>query len=153
MWDLKTDDNFVLPRPPGFGLSNENITSMDFCYEKNILAASTNAGYIYMWKYSSTHRYVSRHKFYLNSSHSVWKSQKKSHSTLRVKRAMLTFWRDKSKLKMSKIVHFGEFLKIWSLRSNSITRQVTFNRTKIGRKRQNYNFWVIFKQCAFLLLS
>ena len=35
------------------------------------------------------------------------------------------------------IVHFGEFLKILSLRSNSVTRQVTFNRTKIGGKRLN----------------
>ena len=55
VWDLQTDDNFVLPRPPGFG-TNENITSMDFCNDKNTLAASTNAGYIYMWKYSSTRR-------------------------------------------------------------------------------------------------
>ena len=28
----------------------------------------------------------------------------------------------------------GQFLKIWSLRSNSVTRQVSFNRTKIGGK-------------------
>ena len=28
--------------------------------------------------------------------HSVWKSQKKSHSTLRAKRATFTFWVDKS---------------------------------------------------------
>ena len=51
---------------------------------------------------------------------------------------------------MPKIVHFGEFLKIWSLRSNSVTRHVTFNRTKIGGKRQNSNatFLVIFKQCV-----
>ena len=45
-----------------------------------------------------------------------------------------------------------EFLKTWSLRSNSVTRQVSFNRTKIGRKCQNSKysnatFWVIFKQC------
>ena len=48
------------------------------------------------------------------------------------------------------MVNFGEFLKIWSLRSNSVTRQVSFNRTKIGGKYQNSNatFWVIFKQCA-----
>ena len=38
---------------------------------------------------------------------------------------------------MPKIVHFGEFLKTWSLRSNSVTRQVSFNRTKIGGKCQN----------------
>ena len=35
------------------------------------------------------------------------------------------------------MVHFGEFLKICSLRSNSVTRQATFKRTKIGGKRQN----------------
>ena len=28
------------------------------------------------------------------------------------------------------MVHFGDFLKTWSLRSNSVTRQVTFNKTK-----------------------
>ena len=51
------------------------------------------------------------------------------------------------------MVKFGEILKTWSLRSNSVTRQVSFNRTKIGGKCQNSNatFWVIFKQCARLL--
>ena len=29
------------------------------------------------------------------------------------------------------MVHFGEFLKTWSLRSNSVTRQVSFNNTKL----------------------
>ena len=85
--------------------------------------------------------------------HGVWKLQKKSHSILRAKRATFIFWVDKSSLKMSKIVHFGEFLKTWSLRSNSVTRQVSFYRTKIGGKCQkfknsNATFWVIFKQCA-----
>ena len=48
------------------------------------------------------------------------------------------------------MVHFGEFLKTWSLRSNSVTRPVSFNKTKIGGKCHNSNatFWVIFKQCA-----
>ena len=55
---------------------------------------------------------------------------------LRVKRATFTFWMDTSKLKLPKMVHFGDFLTIWSLRSKSVTRQVTFNRTKIGGKRQ-----------------
>ena len=36
------------------------------------------------------------------------------------------------------MVHFGEFLKMWSLRSNSVTRQVSFSRTKIGGKCQNW---------------
>ena len=38
---------------------------------------------------------------------------------------------------MPKMVHCGEFLKTWSLRSNSVTRQVSFNRTKIDGKCQN----------------
>ena len=36
------------------------------------------------------------------------------------------------------MVHFGEFLKTWRLRSNSVTRQVSFNRSKIGGKCQNW---------------
>ena len=31
---------------------------------------------------------------------------------------------------MPKMVHFGEFLKTWSLRSNSVTRQVSFKKDK-----------------------
>ena len=44
----------------------------------------------------------------------------------------------------------GFFLNNWSLRSNSVTRQVNFNRTKIGGKYQNPNatFCVILKHCA-----
>ena len=48
---------------------------------------------------------------FFHSMHSVWKSQKKSHSSLRAKRATFTFWVDKSLLKMPKMVNFGEFLK------------------------------------------
>ena len=36
------------------------------------------------------------------------------------------------------MVHFGEFLKTWSLRSNRVSRQVSFNRSKIGGKCQNW---------------
>ena len=35
------------------------------------------------------------------------------------------------------MVQFGEFLKNWSLQSNSVTRQVSSNRTKIEGKCQN----------------
>ena len=41
---------------------------------------------------------------------------------------------------MPKMVQFGEFLKTWSLRSNSVTRQVSFNSTKIGGKCQTAEF-------------
>ena len=45
------------------------------------------------------------------------------------------------------MVHFGYFWRTWSLLSNSVTRQVNFDSTKIGGKCQNETFWVIFKQC------
>ena len=63
--------------------------------------------------------------------HSVLKSKKQSHSTLRAKRATFTFWVDKRSLKRQKMVNFGGVLKIWSLRSNSVTRQVNFNWTTL----------------------
>ena len=42
---------------------------------------------------------------------------------MRAKRATITYWVDKSWLKMPKIVNFGKFLKNWSLRSNSVIKQ------------------------------
>ena len=43
-------------------------------------------------------------------------------------------------------------MKTWSLKSNSVTRQVNFNRTKLVEnakiKNSNATFWVIFKQCV-----
>ena len=56
--------------------------------------------------------------------HSVWKSPKKSHLTLRAKRAMFTFWVDKSYLKKPKNGQFWRILKTWRFWSNSITRPV-----------------------------
>ena len=55
--------------------------------------------------------------------------------------------------KLIKNAKNGEFLKTWILRPNSVTRQVSFNRTKIGGKCQNSqiqmrHFWVFLKQCA-----
>ena len=47
-------------------------------------------------------------KFFLSYiPHGLWKSQKKSHSALRAKRATVTFWVDKSLLKMPKILNFA----------------------------------------------
>ena len=45
------------------------------------------------------------------STHSVWKSHKKSHSTIQEKRATFTFWVDKSALKMPKMVNLATFWK------------------------------------------
>ena len=82
-------------------------------------------------------------------NHSVWKSPKKSHSTLRVKRALQFEWTNKIWLKMPKMVHFGDFWKTWSLRSSSVTRKVPFNWTKF--KNSKATFWVIFKHCAIAI--
>ena len=46
--------------------------------------------------------------------HGVWKSQKKSHSILRAKRATFTFWVGKSSLEMQKIVNLTSFWK-WDI--------------------------------------
>ena len=43
----------------------------------------------------------------------------------------------KSSLKLPKMVNFGDFWKTRSLRSNSVTRQINFNQTKISRKCHN----------------
>ena len=41
-------------------------------------------------------------------------------------------------LNLKKNGQFGKFLKIWSLRSNSVARQVNSYRTKIDGKCQNW---------------
>ena len=67
----------------------------------------------------------------------------------------------KSKQKLIKNSKNGSFwrlfenLKLALLQSNSVTRQVTFNRTKMGRKFQNWKiksatFWAIFKHCVLV---
>ena len=47
----------------------------------------------------------------------------------------------KAKIKLPKIVHFGEFLKTWCLRSNSVTRQVNFNMKKMVENAKVSNFF------------
>ena len=48
------------------------------------------------------------HQMEWNAAKVFENRQKKSHSTLRAKRATFTFWLDKSSLKMPKMVHFDE---------------------------------------------
>ena len=55
-------------------------------------------------------------------------------------------------IKIAKNSQFGEFLKFWSLLSNSVTRQVNFNWDKNWckmpkLKNSNATFLVIFKLC------
>ena len=93
----------------------------DNCWDLRPKATFATINFISI-KTSAKNRFPNEHKY---------------HSRLRAKRATFTFWVDKSSLKMPKMVHFGEFLKTWSLRSNSVTRHVSFNRTKIGGKCQD----------------
>ena len=53
--------------------------------------------------------------FSTKHNHSVWKSEKKSHSTMRAKRATFTFWVDKSSLKMPKMVNLTSFCRWYFL--------------------------------------
>ena len=76
--------------------------------------------------------------------------RKKSHSTLRAKRA-ITFWVNKSLKKCQKMVNFVIFFENLKFAVEQ-SYQVNFNRTKIGGKCQNCQnsnatFWVIFKHC------
>ena len=61
--------------------------------------------------------------------HSVWKSQKKSHSTLRAKWATFTFLVDKSSLEMPKMLNFASFWKPKACGQTELPD--SFNRSKI----------------------
>ena len=121
-------------------------------YTKKVSSKSVKWVRSYMQRGVQTDRHTDKCSLSLGLGYAtvVWKSQIKSHSTLWAKQATFTFWVGKSSIKMTKKVNFGEFLK--SLRSNSVIRQVTFNRTKIDEKCQQMKssyatFWVIFKHC------
>ena len=106
-------------------LSKQPKNIFSYVLKRKLPSKAENA----MQKIDATHlvRYLSSLCYCLT----VFENQrKKSHSTLRAKRATFTFWVDKSYFKMPKMVHFGEFLKTWSLQSNRVTRQVSF----IGQK-------------------
>ena len=107
---------------PSNGNYNKKQETKDI--SKKILAQQ-NDGFFDYW---------SRFSF---SKSTMFENHRKSlirHCKLR-----LHFEWTKVKIKIPKIVHFGEFFKTWSLRSNSVTRQVSFKRTKIGRKCPNSN--------------
>ena len=83
------------------------------------------------------------------SSHGVWKSQKSIIQLCERSELLL----HKSSFKNAKNGPCGDFLKTWRLRSNSVTKQVNFDRTKnwwkmLKLKILNTTFWMIFKHCA-----
>ena len=86
--------------------------------------------------FSGGNKTLSNPIFFFTLRHIAWKS--KSNSKLRAKRATFTFWVNKSSIKKyQKWSVLASFWKTWSLRSNSVTRQVSFNCAKIGGKCQN----------------
>ena len=79
--------------------------------------------------------------------HGVWKSKKVSFN-IASKANYVYISSGQRFIKNAKMVHFGEFLKTWSLRSNSFTRQVK-NWWKMPKlKNSNATFRVIFKHCV-----
>ena len=84
----------------------------------------------------------SRVLFTLNQwLHGVSKSQKKSHSTLRAKRATFNFWVDKNSLKMPKMAHFGMFRKHEDC-SQSVLPDVDWTKMMKNAKVEKFE-WVI----------
>ena len=83
--------------------------------------------------------------------HSVWKSPKKLHSTLRAKRALFTFWVDKSSSKMPKMANLASFWKSKAcghtvLPDRSILiSQILVENAKV--EKLNATFWMIFAHC------
>ena len=87
-------------------------------------------------------------KAFTKRIHDVWKSQKKSYSTLRAKRATITFWVDKSLLKMPKMVNL---LRLWNLEvcdQTVLPDRLILIGQKMVENAKNETVWVIFKQCG-----
>ena len=86
-------------------------------------------------------------------SHSVWKSQKKSHSSWRAKRATVTFWVDKSSVKIAKN---GPIWRVfWKPKAFGQT-ELTDRSVLILQKLVEYSnatFWVILKHCTKVAFS
>ena len=119
-------------------VSNKLTDSIKWSYRHWIETSLSDILQITTVLYSNDDFWVQNSNKLSSLTHSVWSAQKKSHSTLRAKRATFTFWVNKSWLKMPKMVHFGEFLYTGSLRSNRVTREVSCNRSKNGGKCQNW---------------
>ena len=78
-------------------------------------------------------------KHICHNLHGVWKSKKMSHLK-HCERSELRLHFDWTKVdsKCQKCCILVSFLKTWNLMSNSGTRQVNFNRSKIGGNCQNW---------------
>ena len=104
---------------------------------------------------------------FLARKHGVWKSQKRSHSTLRAKRATFTFWLDKSWLKRPKWSILARFWKPEAcgqtvlpdksiLKGQKLAENAKIQKCDIRHRiksKENATYCVIFKQCAKLQIS
>ena len=83
--------------------------------------------------------------------YNVWKSPKNVANNIASEASYVYIFSRQKLIKNAKNSQFGEFLKCWSLRSNSVTRQVIFIEEKLVKmpklKTSNETFWVIFKHC------
>ena len=113
-------------------------------WKRNIFAHSKN----YM-------RFYLRNPIWPNLWHNVWKSQNKVSFNIASVASYIFIMSGQKPIKNFETGHFGVFLKTWSFWSTNITRQVNFNRTKIGGKGQKFKWdiLVIFKHCAMGLSS
>ena len=68
----------------------------------------------------------------------VPKIERKSSFNNASEASYVYMWVDKSSLKMPKLVHFGEFLKTWSLWSNSVTRKVSIGKKLVENSNATF---------------
>ena len=84
------------------------------------------------------HKYLPYNRKNYMPTHSVWKSQKKWQFSIASEASYVYILSGQKFIKNAKNGQFGEFLKIWSLWLNSVTRQLNFNETKISGKCQKW---------------
>ena len=108
-WDFFYD--FQSCFPPVLFIFEDRMSTFRSPFRKNIKWSEVPKCHTFSTVVSSTN--ISSVVFFPWEllEHSVWKSQKKSHSTLRAKRAMFTFWVDKSSSKMPKMSILASFQK------------------------------------------
>ena len=86
-----------------------------------------------------------------NLQYTVYENYRKISLNIASEASYIYILSGQTLIKMPKIGQFGEFLKNWSLQSNSVTRQVNFDRTKISEnanvKKLKCDIFDNFKQC------
>ena len=104
----------------------------------------------YIFKVLHTHQYFSR---FFECYARCLKIKEKVSSNIANKASYVYILSGQKLIKNAKNAQFGEFLKTWSLGSNSDTRQVNFSRKKLVENTKiqkcKWDILVIFKQCGY----